>query len=120
MPLSGKKILVVDDEEGIREIYREELEYHGAVVVEAAGGNQAYEVFMSDLYDAVVSDVRMPKGDGVELLERIKNSDRSAPVILISGLSDLTREDTLEKGAVELLYKPCSADDLIQCLERVT
>ncbi|MBE9528159.1 MAG: response regulator [Proteobacteria bacterium] len=82
--LKGKRILVVDDEEGLRLLYKEELEDDGIDVVLASSGTEAMEVLseQSAEMDLVLLDIKMPGMDGVEVLRRVKEQWKELPVIL--------------------------------------
>ncbi|MBI5892168.1 MAG: response regulator [Deltaproteobacteria bacterium] len=77
-----EKILVVDDEEGIRLLYKEELEEEGLDVHIAASGEEALKKLEKDKYSLIVLDIKMPGIDGIEVLRRIKEKWKSLPVIL--------------------------------------
>ena len=77
-----KKIMVVDDEENIRFLYKEELADEGYEVVLAESGLQALELLRSDSPDLITLDVKMPEMDGIETLRRIKEIDKDIPIIL--------------------------------------
>jgi DNA-binding NtrC family response regulator len=86
----GPVVLVVDDEAVTRRTLREELEPRGFLVVEAADGEEAWELFQRELPDLVVTDLRMPRGDGVGLVRRIRREAKSwVPVIVITSQTDL-------------------------------
>jgi len=77
-----KKILVVEDEEGLRFFYEEELETEGYEVITAANGKEAIQKLEEDKPDLVVLDIVMPVMDGMEALGRILGKDRKIPIIL--------------------------------------
>jgi CheY-like chemotaxis protein len=77
-----KRVLVVDDEEGIRLLYKEELEEEGCEVTLAASGEEAIEKLESDSIDLVLLDIKMPGMDGVEVLRKVKEKWKDLPVIL--------------------------------------
>lgn len=77
-----KKILVVEDEEGLRLFYEEELETEGYEVITAANGKEAIHRLEEDKPDLVVLDIVMPVMDGMEALGRILGKDRKTPIIL--------------------------------------
>lgn len=117
--LSNKTILVVDDELDLREIVASELEFMGAKVFQAENILKAQNIINEHQVDLVISDIRMPGGTGIDLLEKIKTSDRPCPpVILITGFADITIEDAFDKGAEALISKPFKLDDLISMASR--
>ncbi len=78
-----KRVLVVDDEEGIRFLYKEELEEEGCEVVLASDGEEALkQLDAAGEIDLVLLDIKMPGMDGVEVLRRIKEKSKDIPVIL--------------------------------------
>src|SRR5690349_538846 len=105
-PLTGR-VLVVDDNHELRRGFRRILRAAGLEVVEASNGLEATERVAEGRFDAVLSDVRMPDMDGVELLRRIHEHDPDLPVLLISGDPDLKSAlKAVEYGALEYLTKP--------------
>jgi CheY-like chemotaxis protein len=112
-------ILVVDDVPGFREVLVDEFGDLGATVLEAENGTVAFEIIQSQRVDAVVSDIRMPGGTGLELLDNIKAINPKLPVVmLITGYSDLSVEDAYFKGAAALFSKPCDLDSLVAAICR--
>jgi CheY-like chemotaxis protein len=110
-------VLVVDDEEDVRGVLREILELGGHRVVEACSGKAALARLARGPVDLVLSDIRMPDGDGWSLLAEIRRQDpRRPPVVLITGFSDATSEEARARGAQELISKPC---DLLALLDTV-
>jgi two-component system nitrogen regulation response regulator NtrX len=108
------RILVVDDEEGIRKILRQVLEYEGHDVVVAAGGGEALTAWEAKKPDLTLLDVKMSRMDGLEVLERIREADASAVVIMISGHGTIeTAVDATRRGAWDFLEKPLDTDRLL-------
>ena len=104
-------LLIVDDEEGIRDVLKSYFEIDGYKIYTAIGGHQALEVVKNNNIDFIISDVRMPEGDGITFLTKLKTEYPELPVIImVTGQSDLTRETAMEKGAVDLLIKPVSPE----------
>jgi two-component system KDP operon response regulator KdpE len=104
-----KRILVVDDEPGMIEILRINLEWEGYEVSEASNGLEGLEKTLTERPDLVILDVMMPEMDGWEVLERIETNPQTAglPVIMLTVKSE--ESDIiygLEKGAVEYVTKP--------------
>ncbi len=77
-----KRILVVDDEENIRSLYRADLEDEGFEVEVASSGKEALEKIERESFDLVTLDIRMPDTDGICLLRRIKDHTKDLPVVL--------------------------------------
>lgn len=116
----GKVILVVDDEADLREILRDELVYEGATVVEAANGIEAMGQLSRHSFDAVLSDIRMPGGDGATLARNLRSQHPEKPVvILITGFADLYVEEAYALGADGYVTKPFHLDDLKHTLKRL-
>lgn len=118
--LKGKTLLVVDDETDLRDIVASELEFLGAKVFQAENISIAQEILENHHIDLIISDIRMPGGTGIDLLDTIKARNEKAPVILITGFADITIEDAFDKGAEALLNKPFKLDDLIKVVVRYT
>jgi signal transduction histidine kinase len=101
-------VLIVDDEDEIREQLRIRFELEGCIVFDAAGGNEAFEVWKKHRPDVVITDIRMANGTGEELLELLNKEsagDRSV-VICMSGFSDLQTHTAYDCGADALFQKP--------------
>lgn len=81
---SGLKILVVDDEENIRFLYKEELEDEGYKVTLAANAEEAMKKIIEQQPDLITLDIKMPGMDGIEFLRKLKEENRNIPVILCS------------------------------------
>ena len=100
-------LLIVDDEEGIRESLTCHFEIDGFNIFTASGGIEALEVVKLHPIDFVISDVRMPEGDGIMLLKEIRKRNLEVPVVvMVTGFAELTPEEAKELGALDLLSKP--------------
>ena len=92
------KILVVDDEQSIRRTLREILEFEKYQVDEAADGLDCLAKLKTSKYDVVICDIKMPKMDGMEALERIQILSPDTPVVMISGHANIdTAVDAVKK-----------------------
>lgn len=115
--LEGLKVLVVDDESVIRDILRSELENEILIVDEASDGVQAFEMLMKEDYDFMVCDIRMPRCSGIDLLDKVRESQKiKTKTIMISAFSDLTEKSARDKGALGLIVKPQEIDKLLQIM----
>jgi len=103
----NEKILIIDDETEILELLSEVLQEEGYKVVKAVDGMEGLEVFQSETPDLVVTDIKMPRKDGLEVLKGIKGSGSDVDVIILTGHSDeATAIECLRSGAYDYLLKP--------------
>jgi len=101
------KILIVDDEMPIRRILREILEFEQYEVEEAADGLECVAKVQKEKYDVVIMDIKMPKMDGIEALERLQILSPETPVIMVSGHGTIdTAVEAVKKGAFDFISKP--------------
>ncbi len=101
------KILVVDDEASIRKTLREILEFEKYDVDEAIDGLDCMVKLKKGKYDVVIMDIKMPKMDGMEALERVQLLASDTPVIMISGHANIdTAVEAVKKGAFDFISKP--------------
>ncbi len=108
------RILIVDDESGIRDSLKDYFELEGFDVVTAQSGNEALTLISASHFDLVLSDIRMPNGDGRFLLKSIRQLNFSQPVVvLMSGYSDLSLEEAFAEGAADLIPKPFNPIELL-------
>ncbi|MBI2159363.1 MAG: response regulator [Candidatus Rokubacteria bacterium] len=119
MPVSRKKVLVVDDDAGVRETLSEQLRMQGFDVSEAADGLSAWTEIRQNAPHVVLLDLAMPRLGGLETLKTIRAFDLSIVTVVVTGLSDpdLHRR-ALELGAVAVLEKPVGGTQLAQVLGR--
>ncbi|PLX22114.1 MAG: response regulator [Salinivirgaceae bacterium] len=108
------KILVIDDEDSIRNTLQEILEYEKYEVDLAPDGNAGLEYIKQNSYDVILCDIKMPGLDGVEVLERVIRLQPDAPVIMISGHGNIdTAVDAIKKGAYDFIEKPLDLNRLL-------
>jgi CheY-like chemotaxis protein len=116
---SSKTILVVDDEVDLCEILQFDLEDAGYRVRTANRAAEALEILRQQPIDLIVSDIRMPGGDGVYLLSEVRKKHfEQPPVIFVSGFADVTIAEAYHKGVVAFIAKPLSLEtllDVVQC-----
>ncbi|MFC1493216.1 sigma-54-dependent transcriptional regulator [candidate division KSB1 bacterium] len=117
------RILLVDDDKALREAVAEFLENQlGHHVTQCENGQEGFNIFETEPFPMVISDIRMPGIDGIEFLQNIKSlpEGRTADVILLTGFGDMkTAIKALRSGAYDFLLKPCSVEELAAVVERV-
>jgi two-component system nitrogen regulation response regulator NtrX len=107
------RILVIDDEKSIRNTLREILQYEKYEVDDAADGPEGLKLLESNKYSAILCDIKMPKMDGIEVLEKIMQMT-DTPVIMISGHGTIdTAVEAIKKGAFDYISKPLDLNRLL-------
>ena len=100
-------ILIIDDEKAIRKALTEILSAEGYKTEEAGDGEEGLKKFKEKSYDVVLCDIKMPKLDGIEFLQKANESNADVPVIMISGHGNIeTAVDAVKKGAFDYISKP--------------
>ncbi len=108
------KILVIDDQRAIRSTLQDILEMEGHTVVLADDGAKGVEAFAAEAPDLVLTDIKMPAMDGMEVLDKIMQSKPDCPVIMISGHGDIdTAVESIKKGAYDFIQKPLDLNRLL-------
>lgn len=113
------KILVVDDEPGLRDLLRYELVRKGYNVSMACDGEEAIEKAKKEKFHIVISDIKMPKVDGLAVLEAIKELDADVEVIMTTGFGTAeTADEAMKKGAYDFIQKPYIMDQLYTAMDQ--
>ncbi len=108
------KVLIIDDEKAIRRSIREILEFEKYQVDEAEDGLQGLDMALKNSYDVILSDIKMPKLDGIELLQKLMDSKCDSALIIMSGHGNIeTAVDAVKKGAYDYLAKPIDLNRLL-------
>jgi two-component system nitrogen regulation response regulator NtrX len=108
------KILIIDDERSIRRALREILEYEKYVIDEAEDGPSGLEKMRANSYDLVFCDIKMPKMDGIELLEKVQSEEIDSPMVMISGHGNIeTAVESIKKGAYDFIQKPLDLNRIL-------
>ncbi len=115
---SSKTILIVDDEVDICELLALQMELKGLSVLSANNGLDALEVVKLNEVNLILSDVRMPKGDGIMLLKELRQRKNEVPLIFMSGYTDISEDEAIRMGAMALLHKPLDSSLLEKYLSR--
>jgi two-component system, NtrC family, nitrogen regulation response regulator NtrX len=112
------KILIIDDERSIRNTLREILEYESYEVSEAKDGEEGIEMLKKHNYDVVLCDIKMPKMDGLEVLEKAKEMGKEEQFIMISAHGTIeTAVEATKKGAYDFIQKPPDLNRLLVTLK---
>ena len=115
------KVLVVDDEPSILRLLNEALTQWGYQVTTAANAREAIEALRTGLFDAAITDIRMPDMSGLELLRAIKKHDDAIEVLVMTGYPTIASAvEALKEGAYDYLSKPLILDELRHLMARVT
>jgi DNA-binding NtrC family response regulator len=119
--MESMKILVVDDEALIRDIIKKGLSQMGGYSVEVAqNGKEAIEKLEKDIFDLVLTDIKMPEMDGLELLKNIKGTRPEVMVILMTAYGSIeTAVEAMRIGANDYITKPINFDDLLIHISKV-
>jgi CheY-like chemotaxis protein len=112
-----KRILLVDDEEGIQLLYREEFEDEGYQVQSAYNGEEALEMFKKDPPDLVILDINMPGMNGIEVLRQMKEIRPDLPVILSSAYQEY-KQDFGTWASEENIVKSANMDELKEAVHK--
>lgn len=117
--MSGDRILIIDDEADIALILKLQLEDAGYRTVRARDGAEGLDLIAREQFDLILLDIRMPRMDGIEVLERIRRDRPDLVVVMMTahGSEDIAVE-AMKKGAVDYISKPFSSDDMKKRVER--
>ena len=119
--MESAKILVVDDETSILKLLKEALTQWGYQVTCVSTGTEALEAIRTELFDAAITDIRMPEMTGLDLLREIKRHDESIEVVVMTGYPTIASAvEALKEGAYDYLSKPLILDELRHLMARVT
>jgi CheY-like chemotaxis protein len=116
-------VLIVEDDYGTRQMYREYLRHSGFRTIDAHNGKQALEKAREQLPDAVLTDLAVPGLDGFELCRALQqtSSTRAIPILAVTGHSEYLEEPARirEAGIAHVLTKPCDPDVIAEQLRRL-
>jgi two-component system, NtrC family, nitrogen regulation response regulator NtrX len=110
----AQNILIIDDERAIRKSLGEILAFEGYVIDEAVDGEEAIKKIREHTYDCIICDIKMPKKDGIEVLQMAKEEKPDVPFIVISGHGNIdTAVEAVKKGAYDYISKPPDLNRLL-------
>jgi len=108
------RILIIDDEKSIRKTMREILEYESYTVDEAENGMDGLKMIGDEHYDVILLDIKMPKMDGMEVLDKALEDNPDSPIIMISGHATVENAvEAVKKGAFDFISKPPDLNRLL-------
>jgi len=112
------KILVIDDEKSIRNTLKDILEYEKHTVTDASDGVEGLNLATTEKFDVILCDIKMPKMDGIEVLEKLLELQIETPVVMISGHGTIeTAVEAIKKGAYDFISKPLDLNRLLITLK---
>lgn len=118
-----RKILIVDDEELIRKGLRAMIKRYREDFYDiylCSNGKQAKEMLDNENIDILITDIRMPELDGIELINHLKNSNKETAIIILSGYDDFNYDkEAIRCGAKEYLLKPVNREKLYLCMDDI-
>jgi CheY-like chemotaxis protein len=112
----SKKILIVDDQEDIRSLLKESFEGSGYETFLAEDGVRALELYKENNIDVILSDIKMPNLDGIELSKSVKSINKSTPIFLITAFSDYTENDVKAIGVEAIIFKPFDMSEIVEII----
>ncbi|AEG61335.1 response regulator [Desulforamulus ruminis] len=115
------RLMLVDDDRGCLEGLASAMEPSGHRLELFMSPGQAVDHYSGGDYDVVITDIKMPELDGIQLLKKIKTLDDDARVIVMTGYADLeTAVAALNNGAYAFLYKPVNIAELLETIEKIS
>ena len=114
----ARNILVADDDRTIAHLIREIIERRGSTALVAYDGEQALKIFNNFKVDLIITDLKMPHVDGMNLIKTIRESNSDIPIIVITGYgSDRNYALAQTYGVTNFLSKPCSVLDISRAID---
>jgi diguanylate cyclase (GGDEF)-like protein len=116
---TAKRILIVDDDDAVRESLYDFLEFHNFAVAAVASARQALEVLNHDAFDLILSDLVMPQMDGISLTKAIRESGKDVPVLVMTGFASIEYAvESMKAGATDFITKPLKFDHVLLVIQR--
>ena len=119
MEREPRQVLIVEDERQVREVLHEVFLINGYKSVVAPDGREGLEQFKQTAPSLVITDIKMPIMDGLDLLKEIRQMDQDVAVIVLTGVGDVkTAIESLKMGAYDFIIKPVNIEELLIAAER--
>jgi DNA-binding NtrC family response regulator len=112
-------VLIIDDEPDILDLIEDEFKYQGYDTMNASCGNDAVEILKKNPIDIVVSDFKMPNGNGMSVLAHVSQMPKKPFFFFVSGQADISTKEALEAGAKKFFSKPFDLEELIKDIEQL-
>jgi DNA-binding response OmpR family regulator len=113
-----KTILVAEDDLNISRLIQEIVKRKGYHAVVAKNGEDAFEQFKEKKFDLLITDLKMPKVDGIALIKMVRERDKVIPIVILTGYgSEKNRALAKSLGVSKILMKPCSVLDISNALD---
>lgn len=120
MKTTTKTILLADDEEEIRSDLALFLEYSDYKILQAQNGKEAYQCYLDNALDLIITDIEMPKLNGLELVECIRKKDQDIPILIMSGYSDKDKLlRAIKLNLVDYMIKPFTRNSMLKVIEGI-
>lgn len=115
----NKKILIVEDDPGLIKILKLLIEVDSYDVLTASGGDEAFEIVKQQTSEIgfILSDMQMPQGSGIDLLNLCQKNGFKIPILLSSGMSRFTDDQIRELGAIGVIHKPYDVDQILELIK---
>jgi DNA-binding NtrC family response regulator len=113
------RILIVDDDEAIRELLKDFFQGLGYEIITAANGSEAFTMISRHNFDCIISDHVMPDMNGLEFLERLRDTKKKVPFLMITGYPTIeTAVEVMKRGGYDYITKPLQLEDVRIKVER--
>lgn len=118
-PKKNITVLVVDDEADILELIEDEFKYQGYDTLTAGCGNDAIAILKEKPVDVIVSDFKMPNGNGMTILTHVSQMPKKPFFFFVSGQADVSNDAAIKAGATKFFSKPFDLEELIKDIEKL-
>jgi two-component system response regulator FlrC len=113
-----KNILIAEDDKNIAMLIKEIIERKGDTAIVTTDGDEAYKVFSNIKFDLIITDLKMPKVDGMSFIRMVRKKNNDIPIIIVTGYgSEKNRNLAQGYGVSQILSKPCSIVDITEAIE---
>ncbi len=118
--MTKNRILIVDDEQNVRQLIAKILEKEGYEILTACNGEEGLEIFQKNNIDLIISDIKMPKMNGIEFLHKVKEQEPGVGFILITAFATMeTAIDAIKSGAQDYVTKPFDIKEILNAVKKI-